>query len=196
VGRRLVPWGVCLSLMLAGTEVAHWLAFRLVYPGAYERDLVLQQTGHGYFAWLPIAGGIGGALLLSALVLHGWRAGVGGHHSISRAGLLRFAALPPLAFALQEHLEGLISGGTVVGVAFEPTFMLGVLLTLPFALAAYLVARLLLHVADRVGRVLRQRRTFRLRRSTVPTRRAVPGSSFALRMPALAAGFGERGPPL
>jgi hypothetical protein len=109
--------------------------------------------------------------------------------------LWRFAALPLLAFALQEHLEALFTQGTIVGVPLEPTFMLGLALQLPFAAVAYLVARLLLRTAERVGRALRA--------GGAPAGPAVVRpfrSWFALelwphRVPALAGGHAERGPP-
>lgn len=183
--------------MLAGTETAHWLAFRLAYPSAYERGLVLQQTGHGYFSWLPLAGGIGCALLVAALVIHGRSAADRAAGAVAPAGLWCFALMPPLAFALQEHLEQLISNGTLMGVVFQPTFMLGVALTLPFALVGYLAARLLLSVAEHVGRLLRRRRGFRARDRSAPLRSAAGFELvFPPRVAVLASGHAERGPPL
>jgi hypothetical protein len=186
--------------MLGGTEVAHWLAFRLVYPDSYARSQALQQTGHGYFAWLPLVGGIGCALLVSALVsalvLQGRSASGLGGGSVAPASFSRFALLPPLAFVLQEHLERLFSSGTVVGVVFEPTFMLGLALTLPFALVGYAVARLLLGVAERLGRALGRSGALRVPRLSLSVERILLDFSFVPRVPALAAGHAERGPPL
>jgi hypothetical protein len=182
--------------MLGGTEVAHWLAFRLVYPEAWERSQALQQSGHGYFSLLPLLAGIGAALLLVALCLHGRDVSVGRRRRIGEVRLSQFAALPPLAFALQEHLERLFANGTVVGVVFEPTFMIGLALQLPFAAVAYLLARLLLRAAGHAGKVLARR--------GAPRRRAVPSlrrpwfplELAAPRLAALAGGHAERGPPL
>jgi hypothetical protein len=193
----VAPWVLSVPLMLAATEVAHWLAFRLVYPGAYERGLVLRQTGHGYFSWLPLAGGIGCALLVGALVVHGRSAADRVAGAAVPTGLWRFALMPPLAFALQEHLERLISNGTVTGVVFEPTFTLGVALTLPFALVSYLAARLLLSVAGHVGRLLGCRRRLRADDESAPAGRSLrPELVFLPRVAVLATGHAERGPPL
>ena len=196
MNRRAVAWLLSIPLMLGGTEVAHWLAFRLVYPDAWERSQVLQQTGHGYFSWLPLLGGIGAALLLSALFLHGRNVRDGRGRQVAQLRLAQFAALPPLAFALQEHLERLIHDGTLAGVVLEPTFLLGLLLQLPFAVAAYLVARLLLRAAERMGIAFAGRSGPR-RRATPP----VPRPWFPLvlappRLAVLAGGHAERGPPL
>ena len=182
--------------MLAGTEVAHFVAFRVVYPDAWERSQALQQSGHGYFSWLPLLGGIALAVLVSSMFLHGRDARKGENRPISHTSLLRFAALPPLAFALQEHLEALIHSGSISGVVIAPTFMIGLLLQLPFALLAYLVARLLLGAAERVGRAF----------SESPAPYPAPAlcespSWFALtvwplRSAVLADGHAGRGPPV
>ncbi len=182
--------------MLGGTEVAHWLAFRLVYPDAWERSQALQQTGHGYFSLLPVLGGIGAALLVSGLFLHGWDVSVGRGRRVGEVRLSQFAALPPLAFALQEHLERLFENGTVVGVVFEPTFLLGLLLQLPFAVMAYLLARLLLRAAGRVGSVLSCRNGPRRRAAGSLGRPWFPLELSAPRVAALAGGHAERGPPV
>ena len=111
--------------------------------------------------------------------------------------LSQFAALPPLAFALQEHLERLIHDGTVVGVALQPTFMIGLLLQLPFAVAAYLLAKLLLQVADRVGSIGGGQEGAARPRLMPATLR--PSFSLELPLPrlaALAGGHAERGPPV
>jgi hypothetical protein len=50
---------------------------------------------------------------------------------------------------LIEALEGLLNRGVVpFGEALQPTFLVGLALQLPFALAAYLLARLLLRAGD------------------------------------------------
>ena len=196
MSRRLIAWLSCIPLMLGGTEVAHWLAFRIVYPDSWARSQALGSSGHGYFGWLPAVGGVSAALLVSALFLHARDASKGGARGGGSAHLSRFAALPPLTFALQEHLERLIHNGTAFGVVFEPTFMLGLVLQLPFAVAAYLLSRLLLRVAERVGRRLAPR-------SRARRRFAIPSGAFLCwlglappRMAALASGHAERGPPV
>jgi hypothetical protein len=142
-----------------------------------------------------MVGGVGLALILCAAFLHARAARAAASVVIgSEAKLWQFAALPLLAFTLQEHLEALFSQGTIAGVTFEPTFLIGFTLQLPFAFLAYAVARFLLRAAERVGRAFTQAppvadafvRLFR--------------SWFALelwpfRVPALAGGHAERGPP-
>jgi hypothetical protein len=155
MARRWLAWLLAVPLMFAGTETAHWLAFRLVYPNRWERAQALATSGHGYLTYWPLAAGIGGAMTLAALAL-----GARSHaHSIHRESspppALVFAVLPPLAFALQEHLESLVHSGSLTGVAESPTFIVGLVLQLPFALVAFAAAWVLLRVARLVGARLR-----------------------------------------
>ena len=194
--RTTIAWLLSVPLMLAGTEVAHALAFRVVYPSQWARAQALQETGHGYFAWLPALAAVGAATLLAALFLSGRNAVAGRHGAIRTPSLRRFAAMPPLAFVLQEHLERLLHGVGVFGVVLDPTFLVGLALQAPFALAAYLLARLLLGVAERAGRALGRRAASGRRRTPA----AGPAwSRFQLgapRIAALALGYAERGPPV
>jgi hypothetical protein len=193
--RRIIPWLLSVPLMLAGTEVAHVVAYRIVYPDAWERDQALQQSGHDYSSWLPIAGGILLAVLVCSILLHGRDARNLNGKLVGTSSLLRFAALPPLAFALQEHLEALIHSATISGVVVAPTFMIGLLLQLPFGLLAYLIARLLANAAERAGRALAPSAPY----PAPPVSEAPSWSALTiwpLRAAVLADGHAGRGPPL
>jgi len=158
--RRVAPWVLSVPLMIGGAEFAHWISYRLVYPNAFQRATVLAQTGHSYFAYAPVAVAAGSALVIVAAAWHSWMSCRGGR-SVGSASSWQFVLLPALCFALQEHLEQFFVTGGVSGVSLAPTFMLGVLLTLPFGFLAFLIARLLLRVAERLaeafGRPLRPR---------------------------------------
>jgi hypothetical protein len=148
--RRRLHWLVALPLVLAGTQIAHWLAYALVYPQAHAR---LLQTGHGYLGWLPLVFGVTGALALvglGATVLDTAR----GRHT-RELPAAAFALLPLTAFALQELLELSLHTGTFGWRAFlAPTFVPGLALQLPFALVAFVLARMLLRAAEQVGLAL------------------------------------------
>jgi hypothetical protein len=186
--------------MVAGSQVAHVFAFRLVYPQAHVRLRALLATGHGYMvgypAFLPLLSGVlGGMVLLGAL----W----GISCDLRRVGrgaavpAWAFGLLPPLGFAIQEFLERWFMGVSFPWqVVLEPTFQVGLLLQAPFALVAFLVARLLLRIAERVGRVLGRRREGGPRRPVWVGAPAPSGPLFVPRVPVLAAGHAERGPPL
>jgi hypothetical protein len=139
--------------MLVGMEVAHALAYRLVFPEASLRAAMLAATGHGYAGWLPLVLGISGAVAIVGVVAAVVDVARGGR--VRELGPGAFALLPPVAFALQELLELSLHTGGVAWHAFAaPTFLPGLALQLPFALLAYLLTRLLLRSAVHLGRLL------------------------------------------
>jgi hypothetical protein len=142
--------------MLAGSQAAHALAYRLVFPDASVRLHVLALTGHGYLAWLPLALAVAGALGLVGFAFAVGDVARGRH--VRELTPAAFALLPPVTFVVQELVELSLHTGTDGWHAFaEPTFLPGLALQLPFALLAYLAARLLLRAAVRLGRALAQR---------------------------------------
>jgi hypothetical protein len=110
-----------------------------------------------------------------------------------RPSALPFAVLAPAIFAFQEHFERLMHDGVFPwDAAAQPTFLVGLLLQLPFAVAGYLLARLLLRVVRSLGRLLSappQVRVLAGAHPQPPVRVVFP------RVPALALGYGSRGPP-
>lgn len=191
--RRAAPWLLAVPLMVAGTQVAHAFAYRLVYPNAHVRLHELIETGHGYMGYAPFVAGIGGAL---ELVAFAWILGcaVRGRRTLY-VPPWAFALLPPLGFALQEIVERWLAAGSFPWWAvLQPTFATGLLLQIPFALLAYVAARLLSRAARRVAPALRG-----------ALRRALPASPAAVWPPPYtcsstgtlpAGGHLARGPPL
>jgi len=194
MSRRLTVWLITLPLAVAGSQVAHALAYRIVAPDGDTRSALLAATGHGYYAYLPLALAVGSALVSSALVgeirhcAPRRRRGPG-----ARPSALSFAVLAPAIFCFQEHFERLVEqGGFPWHAALERTFLVGLLLQLPFALAAYLLAWLLLRAARSLGRLLAAPR----RPQVSPFTLAAPTLAlFSPRVPSLALGYGTRGPP-
>lgn len=189
--RRLVVTLASLGFAVLGTQIAHALAYRLAEPSADQRAHELTGTGHGYLEYATL----GMALLL---VLAVWalvaeiRAGVAGARP-SRPRLWIFAAIAPATFVAQEHLERWFHDGAFPwATALEATFLLGLVLQLPFALAAYALARVLLRAAQAVARLLARPRVSRLAErsswSAAPVAPPRPAS--------LAGQLGARGPPL
>jgi hypothetical protein len=148
--RRGAAWGLALPLALVGSQAAHALAYTLVYPEAGTRTLILFATGHAYLDWLPVvfAGGAAAAAVSFAVAVIDAARGRPARHVPAWA----FALVPPAGFLLQELLELSLHTGTFGWRAiFAPTFLPGFLLQLPFALAAWVAARLLLRAAEHVG---------------------------------------------
>jgi hypothetical protein len=178
---------------VVGSQVAHSLAYRLFTPPGAERSHELAATGHSYLTYAPAALALCVVLVVFAL------AGELRHHLVrtgSRSGrpsVLGFAVLAPAIFISQEHLERLVQDGAFPWTAaLQPTFGVGLLLQLPFALIAYVLARLLLRAVGSLSRLLAGPPLQALRGGCVrrPALRA-----FGPRVPALALGYGSRGPP-
>jgi hypothetical protein len=185
---------IAVPLMLAGSQVAHVLAYRWVYPSSHVRLHALLTTGHGYMDRLPILFSVAGAVVLASLV-----AGIGDAargRSVRALPPWAFASLPLTAFTLQEILERSFHTGAFVWQAVEsPTFVPGLLFQLPFAAAAFIAARLLLRTASAVARMIGRRWTVRAtRRISTHVRPRVD-----VRLPRvapLAAAAAGRAPPL
>jgi hypothetical protein len=178
--------------MFAGSISAHESSYRLVEPNVADRSSLLAETGHGYLKHLPLVAGMLAAILLAGLMVRVGSAR--GPHGVSvRAWPLLL--LPPLGFTLQEQLERFLHSGVLpLTAVLEPTFLVGLALQLPFALAAWACARALLTVAERL------RRAFAPGGARIPRRKiAFRAATLRVRAPrisVLALGYGERGPPL
>ncbi len=191
MNRRRAAWLLALALLAAGTECAHWLVYRLVYPNPFTRAQVLASSGHGYLSAWPAVAAFGGALVIVALALRVFGRPDQADSPLPPASLL---ALAPLAFALQESIETAAVGHSPFLAAYAPTFLPGVLLAAPFGLLAYLLARLLLGGADRLHTLYWRRRALALRPTSAPVLRPASAGLLDLR-PLLVGGLVERGPP-
>ena len=189
--RRPLVWSIVVGLAVVGSQVAHGLAYRLAATDSAPYAAELEQTGHGYATYLPLILAIATVAVLVPLVAEVRLATFGRSSGApSRWGL----ALTPLAiFALQEHFERLAHDGAFPWHAVtERTFVVGVALQVPFALAGLVVARVLLRAARSLGRRLAQIDPARAR----PLAARWPHAPVALpRSPLPALGYATRGPP-
>jgi hypothetical protein len=192
--RRSLAWLFALPLMLAGSQVAHVFVYRLVYPSSSMRLHALLATGHSYMDRLPLLLGVGAAVAFVSLLAAVLDTARG--RCVRGLPAWAFALLPLATFTVQEILERSLHAGTFVWQAVEaPTFAPGLALQLPFALAAFLIARVLLRTASAVGRLLTARHVPRPPRRAVPSVRR-PGSVRLPRLAPLAAAAAGRAPPL
>jgi len=191
--KRLAVWAVAFPSMLAGTLAAHAIAYRLVYPVASVRWHVLATSGHGYLGYAPLIFGISGAVVAAGLASTVADAVRG--RTTQPLPAWAFALLPLVGFTIQEFAERSLASGTFAWWTVEqPTFRVGLLLQLPFALAAYVFARLVLRVGRTVGAVLARRTSARLWMPVAASIR--PATATLLPLVALQRGWSVRGPPL
>jgi hypothetical protein len=186
MARRRDMWLVSLPLAAAGWLAAHCLAYLLVGSPAGHHERM-----HNYFVAAPVLIACGITALAAGVAItahHGFRGG-----APARIPLMPIALVPPLGFAVQEHLEHLIELNAIpLAVAVEPTFLVGMALQLPVALAVVALARAVSALGYALGRGLAGRRRQRRPRPIVAPLRALPA---LVRPSVLATCHGERAPP-
>jgi hypothetical protein len=136
--RHALAWFLTLVLAAAGTLLGHALAYRLT--GEPLGDV------HAYLGHAPQL-----LLLLATL-------------AACPLAFTRGAATPPAwpfpflavgTFVVQEHLERLVHTGQLPWLLTNPSFLAGLALQLPLALAAWAVARRLLRALRASSRRVR-----------------------------------------
>jgi hypothetical protein len=193
---RRLGSAIFAPLALVSWLLSHCLAYQLVGRGVQSHHM-LESGGHAGHAYLPAP-----ALLLAAalaLVLVGFVAAVvasarGARWSRISPGAM--AAVPPVGFTVQEHVEQLIETGSFSPAALEPTFAVGLLLQLPLVLVAIVSALRLLATARRLGSGLRGLLVLRLRTATPLSRALRPRVSLPPAPWPLATRHAPRAPPL
>jgi hypothetical protein len=192
MSRRTVAWLVCLALMAVGSVFAHAAAYTFAAPTLGSHAGMNHPHGHSVFPHLESC-----LAVCAAVALGGLFASLAGRLSGGRrlvAPLWVFALVPPIGFFVQEHVEHLLRTGVFpAGAVLEPTFVVGLVLQLPFALAAFVVARALLGLAQAIVELLRAAPRPLLE---APEPRLLPAYAVAPpRISALALGHGQRAPP-
>lgn len=182
---RRALWLSPLPLVAAGSLAAHGLVYRLAAPAAHDHA---QPVSHAPIAWYACAALCGAIALVGLIAIAVW--------SVHRAAPVRppywlVALVPPLGFAAQEQIGRVFHTGALTTMP-EASFVLGLLLQLPIALLALWLVRVVLTTAIAVICALGgepRRRTAR-----ITTQRPV-WTALVPSLPALALGYGERGPP-
>jgi hypothetical protein len=136
---------VTVPIAVAGLEAAHATANALFGAPAGDGEVFASSASRA--AWLPLLLALTGALVLAGVVARALEAS-----APARRAAPVFAAVPPVGFVLLELVEGLLHSGVVpFGSLAEPTFLAGLALQLPFALAGYLAVRALLRSGESVS---------------------------------------------
>jgi hypothetical protein len=182
---RLRPCLVMLPLVAAGTEGAASVV-DMFAPNKYKTVELFSRSNASHNL-LPLAAALGAALLLYAVCSVATSA-----PAARRLPRLMFACLPPLAFALQEHVEYIVGHGQVPWtLVIDPIFVSGLLLQIPFAVAAYLLARLLVEVAAAIAECASASRAEQQRAAISPR----PGRDVLIRLQVVDGRRRTRGPP-
>jgi hypothetical protein len=192
---RPAAWVIALPLAVASWLGAHCFAYWLISPGAEHHMGVHAEHGHAWLGYTPALAIWGLAVLVAGLVLCVGE-GLRGRRP-ARPPVLLFGLLPPVGFAVQEHVERLISSGSVPhDLVVEPTFLVGLALQLPFALAALLLTRALYTIGFSLGLAIAGRLAVGrplLHGPCQPV--SLPASPTPVSPSALALGHGQRAPP-
>jgi hypothetical protein len=142
-----------IPLVAAGSLAAHALAYRLALPDAHTRAQALADSGHGYLRYSSAFFPICVALVLAYAIGHGLNAVAG--RASRHLPIRPFLLLPMLLFTVQEHAERFFKTGAFpFDAVLARTFFVGILLQLPVGLIAYAIARIVVALADGIGRLL------------------------------------------
>jgi hypothetical protein len=153
-GERLA-WLVTLPIAVVGCEAAHAVTNATLGTADGDTGALVLSTGRDAEVLTLIASL---AAVSIALGLAGTAVGAWSTHRTA-AARLPFALFAPAAFVLQEHLETLFhTGAAPFGTALHATFLAGLLIQIPFALAGYAIARALVRLADGVRALIERRR--------------------------------------
>ncbi len=197
---RRLPWIIAVPLMVGGSLSAHALGYLALAhtPSTLAADPdmgeeVVTRASHGLSTLTPVFAGLVVALTIAGYCCYLWSSGRG--HQVKGVARAWFFLLPPLAFTAQEFAERLVHAESMpFNPAHEPAFLAALALQIPFGLAAYFIARLLLRVADVLVRALaRGRRTYPTSRSALPR---LSRPFLGRRSLALLKGHSSRSPPL
>jgi hypothetical protein len=193
VRRPLLALLLTLPAVVGGSLAAHFVSYLVAHPDAHERAQVLAATGHAYLdrPWLILVVlltvfAVGGLLTVHA-ELNGQTGG--------RASMAPYMVGAPLGFAALEHLERLFATGSwPADLVFQPSFLFGLALQIPFAALAVLIARLVLRSASSVAGAVRGR-AFLPRWTAAPRVVRAALIVFTPRPAALAGAGASRAPP-
>jgi hypothetical protein len=134
VPRSVHPWLVIVPLATAGGLGGHRIAYALAGP---DHDAL-----HGYLAHAPQLGLL---LLVLALVFASFV------DRGARLALWPFPTVTLTGFVVQEHVERVAHDGSAPFLLGERVFLVGLVVQVVVAVAAWLVARLLVRAVGSFG---------------------------------------------
>lgn len=179
--RNRLSWLLFVPLTAIGGLVAHVAVQAVAVPAHHGARVPHSHIDIGHW---PLCAAVCGVVGLAGLAL----AGVRGRPA--RVPLWVFALVPPVGFAVQEEIFALSEGLATPSAGLS--LALGLTLQIPFALAAFLVARALLTFAVTVVRSFRGRAAALVR---APAFFLEPLGATWPQPRAFVLGHGQRAPP-
>ena len=160
MGRRRAAWLLALGLTAGGGLLAHLAAYGLLLSGQ-------EHAAHHHAAQLRLCLAACGTVMLVGLLA----SQLDRRRCAPTAPIWIFALVPPVGFVVQEQLAWLLHRGAEGPAALRLTaVVLGLVVQIPFAVAAFMAARSLLALAFALSGGLRQTPRLRL----LPPRMAFP----------------------
>jgi hypothetical protein len=197
--RQRLPWLIALPLMAGGSFAAHALSYVFTgrhVAGAIGADGDVHSASHRTSEGVAAHSVVPVGLVLALGIVAGTAWLVGRARGTRGRGVSPwlFFALPPLAFSSQELIERLVNAEAApFHAAVEPRFLVGLALQVPLGLIALVVARALLRVVGQIARAFARPWPISLPRRAAVFR--LPVACELPRIPALALGYTQRGPP-
>lgn len=129
--------------------LAHHVTWRVA---AHDLE---EEVAHGYLRYVAVFAALAAAVVAVSSTRHLVRA-VGANEAAKAPPAFMFAIVPVIGFVFQEHLEHLVAARELETDFFlSSPFLVGLVLQLPFALIALVVAHLILRAIRTAARVLR-----------------------------------------
>lgn len=179
--RQRLSWLLFVPLTAIGGLFAHVAVQAIAVSAQHGAQM---PHSHIDLSHWPLCAGVCGVVGLAGLALGGARGGS------ARVPLWVFALVPPVGFVIQEQMFALSEGAAAPPAGLG--LALGLALQIPFALAAFLVARALLTFAATLVRSFRARPAVLVR---APAFLLEPLAASWPQPPAFVLGYGQRAPP-
>ncbi|MHB8511080.1 MAG: hypothetical protein ACYDCC_02770 [Actinomycetota bacterium] len=160
---RWLPWLVAMPSVALGLLAGHFVGSHVVVERVGElAEGASEHVVHGSTSAVSL-GFLGVMLIVASAVLAGC---LRNRNRVGAPPSILFFVLPVVAWPLQEIFERVVHPASSLGwhTLADPSLLIGVLAQIPFAIAAYALARLLFKIIIRIASSLR--RAYDRRRST------------------------------
>ncbi len=192
--RRLATYLIAIPLAGLGSLFAHQVGYWSTSPTQQVQALALTSTGHGWMRYWPVVVGALVAAVVAGVVVEFARL-LRGAASGGDIRAWPFALIAPMGFVAQEVIERVVHGTFEPSFVLQATFVAGLLLQAPIAVATWRLARAVLSAVRNVVLELQRRQEQFQHRADAPAPRPALLLLAAPRGGALLSVHAERAPP-